>query len=188
MKHMRARFPDEMPPLGHYVYYRRLICPVSLPWTCVWLPKYCCPNAVTAGVLPWMCCHAYRHSADNVLSSHAALLVHICPYSMPQRCRHCAYMVQPGLVVTSECCFMRTQKLAFLRRVSAARIPSFSVERHDCLSGRLLHIYDSLIKRSVQSTWYRKFQTRKTNQSSIYLPGKGKPALFSGERESWTPV
>ena len=31
----------QTPPLGHYVYNRRLICPVSVPWTCIWLPQYC---------------------------------------------------------------------------------------------------------------------------------------------------
>ena len=51
------------------------------------LPEYCRECAVTL-------CHAYRHSADNLLSSHAALLAHICPHSIPQRCRHCAHMVQ----------------------------------------------------------------------------------------------
>ena len=50
-------------------------------------------------------------------------------------------------------------------------------------------VSDATIRwRSVQSRWYRKFQTRKTNQSSVYLPVKGKPASSSGERESWTPV
>ena len=39
------------------------------------LPEYCRKCAVTL-------CHAYRHSADNLLSSHAALLAHICPHTV----------------------------------------------------------------------------------------------------------
>ena len=65
MKHMRARFPDHTPPLGHYVYYRRLICPVSLPSKC----RYCQSTAVNVlsryvthtDILPITCCHRVPH-------------------------------------------------------------------------------------------------------------------------------
>ena len=152
MKHMQARFPDQTPPLGHYVYNRRLICPISVPWTCVWLPQYCRPNTVTAGVLPCVTlCHAYRHSADNLLSSHAALLAHICPHSIPHRCRHCAHMVQ-SCHSNAVLCVGRRKQLscgtrALLWRVSAARIPSFTIQLHECLSGNKPSLNGSEVQR-----------------------------------------
>ena len=58
---------------------------------------------LAAGVLPWMCCYAYRHSADNLLSSHAALHMHIYALTvyhnavaiMPTWCSHAVRMLPP---------------------------------------------------------------------------------------------
>ena len=118
VKHMRARFPDQTPPLGHYVYNRRLICPVSVPWTCIWLQQYCRPNAVTAGVLalsrcvthtdilPITCCHRMPHCWHI----YALTVYHNIVAIVPTWCNRAVRML---LYADVECSFLAARVLSY---------------------------------------------------------------------------